>query len=108
MKKTRFTFLDHWQELVKEYRFQAVVSGEPEKNAGVISSWMNEGQLNISHTNIPKNNFEHTTTHYKKIRSGNGYSLLELHPEGSFRNQIRFHMHELKIPVVGISNTIRI
>ncbi len=62
---------------------------------------MNEGQLNISHTNIPKNNFEHTTTHYKKIRSGNGYSLLALHPEGSFRNQIRFHMHELKIPVVG-------
>ncbi|MCD8261783.1 MAG: hypothetical protein LUD15_10070 [Bacteroides sp.] len=62
---------------------------------------MNEGQLNISHTSIAKNNFEYTTTHYKKIRSENGYSLLELHPEGSFRNQIRFHMHELKSPVVG-------
>jgi len=40
-------------------------------------------------------------THYKVIKTGKKYSLIELKPETGRTHQLRVHLHQLKHPIVG-------
>lgn len=40
-------------------------------------------------------------THYRTVKSGTGYSLIELKPETGRTHQLRVHLQHLKHPIVG-------
>ena len=98
-EKTKINLQDHWHEIVKEYRFVAVLSGEMEKDNGAITSWMVDNKLYITHSGLSNNSGDKAITYYKTIKRSNGYSLVELETER--KNQIRVHMNELGHPVSG-------
>lgn len=98
-EKTKLSIQDHWRDVVKELRYVAVLSGDLEKENGVICSWMNDGKLYVSHSQLGNSNEDKAITYYKTIKRANGYSLVEL--ETDKKNQIRMHMKELHHPIVG-------
>jgi len=100
-EKTRNTILDYWDEIITDQRFVAVLSGDIEKDGGMVTTWMqdNKIQVSFSHTGVDKE--ERATTYYKTIKRKNGYSLVELELENGRKNQIRSHMADLGYPIVG-------
>lgn len=100
-EKTKLTLQDHWDEIVKERRYVAVLSGETEKDGGTITSWLKDNQVYITYSSISNNGGDKAITHYKTIKRHNGYSLVELELETGRKNQIRVHMKDLNHPVIG-------
>lgn len=100
-EKTKRKLQDNWNNIVKERKYVAVVSGEVEKDSGTVTSWLVENKVYVTYSSPLKNNGDKAVTHYRTIKRGNGYSLLELELETGRKNQIRVHMNDLKHPVVG-------
>lgn len=100
-EKTKFTFQDHWDDVVKERRFVAVVWGEMAKDKGVVASWMKDGKLYMTEVVTTSNNDDRALTGYHTIKRANGLSMVELIPETGKKDQIRVHMQQLGHPVVG-------
>lgn len=100
-EKTKFTMQDYWDEIVKDRRYVAVVSGELEKENGTITSWLKDNKMFVTYSSMSNNGGEKAITHYKTIKRANGYSLLELELETGRKNQIRVHMQDLQHPVLG-------
>jgi len=100
-EKTKFTLQDYWDEIVKDRRYVAVVSGEMEKDYGTITSWLKDNKVYVTYSSMSNNGGDKAITHYKTIKRGNGYSLVELELETGRKNQIRVHMQDLHHPVIG-------
>ncbi|WP_321480664.1 RluA family pseudouridine synthase [uncultured Bacteroides sp.] len=100
-EKTKFTLQDYWDEIVKDRRYVAVVSGEIEKDNGTITSWLKDNKVYVTYSSMTNNGGEKAITHYKTIKRNNGYSLLELDLETGRKNQIRVHMQDMQHPVLG-------
>ncbi len=102
-EKTKFTLQDNWQRIVTDRRYVAVVSGAPEPPQGHITSWLKENKVHVSYSNASDNGGDLAVTHYRTLRKGDRYTLLELALETGRKNQIRVHMQEMGNPVVGDS-----
>ncbi|WP_321332075.1 RluA family pseudouridine synthase [uncultured Bacteroides sp.] len=102
-EKTKFTLQDYWDEIVKDRRYVAVVSGELEKDNGTITSWLKDNKVYVTYSSMTNNGGEKAITHYKTIKRANGYSLVELELETGKKNQIRVHMQDMAHPVLGDS-----
>lgn len=102
-EKTKFTLQDYWNEIVKDRRYVAAVSGEVEKDHGTITSWLTDNRVFVTYSSLTDNGGDKAVTHYKTIKRANGYSLLELELETGRKNQIRVHMNDLQHPVLGDS-----
>lgn len=100
-EKTKFTLQDYWEEVVKDRRYVAVVSGEMENDKGTVTSWLKDNKMFITYSSMSNNGGDKAVTHYKTIKRANGYSLVELELETGRKNQIRVHMQDLKHPVLG-------
>lgn len=100
-EKTRNSIQDYWHEIVKEYKYVAILSGNLEKDSGTVASWMVEDKVYVSHTSVPGRSGDKAITNYKTIKRANGYSLVELSSENGRRNLMRLHMQELKHSIVG-------
>ncbi|MDR0746060.1 MAG: RluA family pseudouridine synthase [Mediterranea sp.] len=100
-EKTKFTLQDHWEEIVKDRRYVAVLSGDMEKDYGTVSSWLMDNKMYVTYSSMTNNGGDKAITHYKTIKRANGYSLVELELETGRKNQIRVHMQDLKHPVLG-------
>lgn len=100
-EKTKFTLQDHWEQVVKERRYVAVLSGEMEKDRGTVASWLTDNKMFVTYSSLTNNGGDKAITHYKTIKRANGYSLVELELETGRKNQIRVHMQDLKHPVLG-------
>lgn len=99
-ERTMNTFRDNWHKIVYDRRYIAVVEGEMEKDYGMVRSYLDESGMMV-HSSPVDNGGRLAITHYKTIRRGNGFSLVELQLETGRKNQIRVHMKELGHPVVG-------
>jgi len=99
-EKTQRTLREHWHEIVFDRRYVAVVSGEMEQNAGSVESWLTDRKIYVS-SSPEDDGGQYALTHYRTIKRGNGYSLMELKLETGRKNQIRVHMADLGHPVVG-------
>ena len=99
-ERTMNTFRDSWHKIVYDRRYIAVVEGEMEKDYGMVRSYLDESGMMV-HSSPVDNGGRLAITHYKTIRRGNGFSLVELQLETGRKNQIRVHMKELGHPVVG-------
>ena len=99
-EKTQRTLRDNWHRLVFDRRYVAVVAGEMERNEGTVRSWLTDRTLYVYSSPMDDGGKE-SVTHYRTVRRGNGFSLVELHLETGRKNQIRVHMQDLGHPVVG-------
>lgn len=100
-EKTKRKLQDNWNDIVKERKYVAVVSGSMEKDSGTVTSWLMENKVYVTYSSPLKNNGDKAVTHYRTIKRANGYSLIELELETGKKNQIRVHMNDLKHPIVG-------
>lgn len=92
---------EKWSDVVKERIYTALVEGVVRKEEGTISSWLTENKAMRVFSSPVDNGGKHAVTHYKKIRSNEQFSLLEIQLETGRKNQIRVHMEEMGHPVVG-------
>lgn len=99
--QTQQSFVKGWQELVADRRYVALVSGEVEQDDGTIRSWLTEDKHFVTHSSPVDNGGKYAVTHFRVLRRGGGYSLLELELETGRKNQIRVHMAGMGHPVVG-------
>ena len=100
-KKVALEFEDGWKERVYDRRYAALVHGELPKSQGTIASWLKDDSHYVTHSSQEDNGGKYAITHYKKLKSANGYSLVELQLETGRKNQIRVHLQDLGCPVVG-------
>ena len=99
--KTQRSLVEGWQQLVTDRRYVALVSGELEKEQGMIRSWLTEDKHFVTHSSPVDNGGKLAVTHYKVLRSAKGYSLVELELETGRKNQIRVHLSDMGHPIVG-------
>ena len=100
-KKVALEFEQDWKERVYDRRYIALVHGELPKSQGTVASWLKDDSHYVTHSSQEDNGGKYAVTHYKKLKSGNGYSLVELQLETGRKNQIRVHLQDLGCPVVG-------
>lgn len=100
-EKTKISLQDRWNELMQERKYVAVLLGEMEKDCGSISSWMVDGKLHVTETEVSVRNIDKATTYYQTIKRANGYSLVELDLKAGRKDKARVHMMELQHPVLG-------
>ena len=93
---------EDWNKTVIERRYIAVVEGKLDQTNGTIRSWLTDNlkSMKVS-SSTTDNGGKEAITHYKTIRSGEKYSLVELNLETGRKNQIRVHMANLGHPVAG-------
>lgn len=90
----------NWNETVTERKYLAVVEGKPEKEEGIIKSYIKENKAFLVHQ-TDSDNGKLAVTRYRIIKSNSYYTLMELELETGRKNQIRVHMQELGHPVTG-------
>lgn len=100
-KKVALEFEDGWKERVYDRRYVALAHGELPKTSGTVASWLKDDSHYVTHLSQEDNGGKHAVTHYKKLQSANGYTLVELQLETGRKNQIRVHLQDLGCPVVG-------
>ncbi len=99
-EKTQHTLRDNWHDIVTDRRYVAVATGEMEKDADTIVSWLTDKVIYVANSTHDDGGRK-SITHYRTIKRANGYSLLELDLETGRKNQIRVHMQSIGHPLIG-------
>lgn len=94
---------EHWQEIVTDRRYVAVVCGKMEQEGGTISSWLKDNKAYVTYSSPTDNGGKFAVTHYHTLDARDRYSLVELKLETGRKNQIRVHMQDIGHPIVGDS-----
>lgn len=93
---------ENWHRIVTRRIYVAVVEGNVQKERDTIVSWLSENEKSLKiHSSDFDNGGQKAVTHYKKIKSNEHFSLLELELETGRKNQIRVHLQDLGHPIVG-------
>ncbi len=100
-EKTKQSLQENWKDVVIERMYTALVEGEVKKEKNTITSWLTESKTFKIHSCPFDNGGKKAVTHYKKVRSNENYSLLEVNLETGRKNQIRVHMQEIGHPIAG-------
>lgn len=91
----------NWNNMVLERKYLAVVEGKMDPAEGEVRSYLAENsQFEVYSTQDPQLG-KLAVTHYRTLRSRNGYSMLEIELATGRKNQIRVHMHDLGHPIAG-------
>lgn len=100
---------EHWKDTVQERLYVVAVEGEmsPERSEHpehperhTVKTWLKENKVHLMYVSKPGDGVP-AVTHYRVLRSGQGYSLLEVELETGRKNQIRVHMQSIGHSVVG-------
>ncbi|MGY3766864.1 RluA family pseudouridine synthase [Vagococcus vulneris] len=100
-EKVKRLLQDNWKDAVMERMYTALVEGDVKKEKGTIKSWLTESKTFKVHSGPERPEAKFAVTHYKKIRSNDSYSLLEVNLETGRKNQIRVHMEDIGHPIAG-------
>ncbi|WP_438444618.1 RluA family pseudouridine synthase [Gorillibacterium sp. sgz5001074] len=90
-----------WNEAVEARTYVALVEGAVRKPEGTITSWLKESKTLKMYSSPYPNDGQKAVTHYKVLKAGRDFSLLELELETGRKNQIRVHMEDIGHPIVG-------
>ncbi|MBO5630335.1 MAG: RluA family pseudouridine synthase, partial [Aeriscardovia sp.] len=94
-------FDKHWQELIYDRRYIAVVSGNMEEDKGIVDTWLKDNKAYHTYSSPTDNGGKRAITHYWTLDRKNNHSLVELKLLTGRKNQIRVHMETLGHPVIG-------
>lgn len=99
--KTKESLQDNWSDIVTKRGYYAVVEGE-DIEEGTLKDylWIDPNTFTVYVTKNKKDG-RLAITHYKKIKSGNGYSLLDVNIDTGRKNQIRCQLGNIGHNVVG-------
>lgn len=93
---------DGWNDNVIERTYIAVTAGCPPRESGTITSWLTENpKSKMVYSCRYDNGGRKAVTHFKLIRQGNPYCLVEFDLETGRKNQIRVHAAAGGFPVAG-------
>lgn len=92
---------ENWQNIVTDRRYIAVLSGKMEQEGGTVRSWLKDNKAYITYSSDTDNGGKYAITHYRRLQTNDQYSLVELKLETGRKNQIRVHMKDLGLPVIG-------
>ena len=91
----------NWNNMVLERTYLAVVEGKVEEESGTVKSYLAENsQMEVYSTDDPEKG-QLAVTRWKKLASGNGYTLMEVSLDTGRKNQIRVHMKDIEHPIAG-------
>ncbi len=91
----------NWNNMVIERRYVAVTEGKIETSEGDIRSYLAENsQHEVYSTDNPEEG-KLAVTHYRVLKSANGYTLVELQLQTGRKNQIRVHLKDIGHPIAG-------
>lgn len=90
-----------WKRNVTARKYVALVEGEVTEQEGVIRSYIYESKALVMHSSRDPEKGELAITHFRRLKSGKEYSLLEVTLETGKKNQIRLHMQEKGHSIAG-------
>lgn len=90
----------HWNQLVHRYEFVGVVEGQPEKDAGMLTSLVTEETDARAFVTV-EGKGSAVFTRYKMLRTNGNYSLLVLSIDSGRKNQIRTLLAQQGYPIAG-------
>lgn len=99
--ETQQLFINDWRGYVQDRRYVAVVDGVIDQAEGHIESWLIDTPWLKVISSPTDNGGKWASTDWKLIRTNGHCSLLELHLHTGRKNQIRVHMRDLGVPIVG-------
>ena len=90
-----------WQTNIRERTYIALVEGNVDKPDGTISSYLFESKAFIMYSSQDPSKGELAITHFKVLKRGKDFSLLEVNLETGKKNQIRIHMKDIGHCIAG-------
>lgn len=92
----------NWNNMVIERRYVAVLEGYVKEDEGEVRSYLGEtSRYEVYSCPEPGEGLKLAVTHYKVLKRGHGYSLVEFSLDTGRKNQIRVHAKEMGHPIVG-------
>ncbi len=91
----------NWNNMVLERKYAAIVKGRPEPAEGTITSYLAENAAHEVYSTDKPSEGKLAVTRYRTVRTRGGYSLLEVQLETGRKNQIRVHLADQGMPIVG-------
>ena len=90
-----------WKDSKPLRLYLAVVEGRVEKEVGVIQSYIRENKSFTGYSEYEEGEGQLAVTHFRKLKSNDRYSLLEIRLETGRKNQIRIHMKDMGHCILG-------
>ena len=98
---TKELFQSRWNDIVTRRGYLAVVEGTPRPERDTIRSFLVETKTHMIFSGDPGPGAKEAITNYELLKSGSGYSLLDISIDTGRKNQIRVHMKERGCPIAG-------
>ena len=98
---TKVAFQEGWNERIIRRGYTAIVEGVPEEPKGTIRSFLVETATHMVFSGDPGPNAKEAITHYRTLKTGGGYAMLDVEIDTGRKNQIRVHMKDLEHPIAG-------
>ena len=99
--ETKELFQTKWNEIITRRGYRALVEGTPRPDRDTIRSYLGETRTHMIFSGAPGPGAKEAVTNYQVLKSGGGYSLLDISIDTGRKNQIRVHMKELGCPIAG-------
>lgn len=99
--ETKELFQSRWNDIITRRGYTALVEGVPRPAQDTIRSYLVETKTHMIFSGDPGPGAKEAITNYEVVKSGGGYSLLDLSIDTGRKNQIRVHMKELGCPIAG-------
>lgn len=101
-KEVQMILQENWHRIITRRVYVALVEGSVVKEQDTIATWLTENEKSLKiHSSMIDNGGQEAITHYKRIKSNDKFSLLEIELETGRKNQIRVHMQGIGHPIVG-------
>jgi 23S rRNA pseudouridine1911/1915/1917 synthase len=101
-KEVQMILQENWHRIITRRVYVALVEGSVAKEQDTIATWLTENEKSLKiHSSMIDNGGQEAITHYKRIKSNDKFSLLEIELETGRKNQIRVHMQGIGHPIVG-------
>jgi 23S rRNA pseudouridine1911/1915/1917 synthase len=101
----QYIMQNNWKFAVNQRRYVAVVEGKLEtgdgSGVGTIKSYLWESKALIVYASNNPEEGQLAITHYRVVKAGDQYSLVELDLETGRKNQIRVQMNSIGFPLAG-------
>lgn len=91
---------DNWNDLVYTRKYVTVINGILKVNSGTFKSYLSENKNLVVYSTDFKHGKE-AITKYKKIKSNNKYTLVDIEILTGRKNQIRVQFADNNYPIVG-------